>query len=188
MAKIFELGFKRKRKHVTNYKKRLALVKGNLERIAIRKSNRRISAQIIRYEEKGDVIITSASSDHLLKFGWPSRSNKATAYLTGLYLAKKAQEKKLLDKEYILDIGFSAPVKNSIPFVFAQGCIDGGMKLRNGSKIEETVYNCSKSYATILKDDKEAYEKNFSGYLKNKIRPEELGLTFKTVKEKVLKE
>ena len=137
MTKIFKLGFKRKRKHITNYKKRFSLVKGNYSRIVIRKSNKIITGQIIKYEEQGDVILASAYSTQLLKYNWPSRSNKSTAYLTGLLLAKKAKEKKVADKEYVLDIGLSAPVKNSIPFVFAKGCIDGGIKLRSGTEIEE---------------------------------------------------
>ncbi len=188
MAKIFKLGFKRKRKHITNYHKRFALVKGTFERIAIRRSNKRISAQIIKYEEKGDLVLASAYSEQLSKYGWPARSNKATAYLTGLLLAKDAKQKKLLDKEYILDIGLSAPVKNSVPFVFAQGCIDGGLKLRSGAKLDEKTYNASSSYATYIKDDKEKYEKHFGGYIKQKIKPEELSSTFKIIKEKILNE
>ena len=188
MAKIFKLSFKRKRKHITNYHKRFPLVKSDLERIAIRKSNRRISGQLIKYEEKGDIILASVYSDSLSKYGWPSRSNKATAYLTGLLLSKKLKEKKLENKEYILDIGLSAPVKNSIPFVFAQGCIDGGIKLRSGVKIEENTYDGSNSYALKLKDDKQAYERTFGAYLKANIKTEELNALFKTVKGKILNE
>ncbi|MGC8479243.1 MAG: 50S ribosomal protein L18 [Candidatus Micrarchaeia archaeon] len=186
MAKIVKVTFKRKRNKLTNYKKRLALVKSNLNRIVIRSTNKRVLAQIVKYSEKGDIVLVSAYSNELSKFGWPSRSNKPTAYLTGLLLAQKASEKKLEGEEYILDIGLSVPVKNSTPFVFMQGCIDGGLKLRSGSKIEEKNYKFQDSYINKLKENKALYEKQFSGYIKQKISPEELNKLFNSVKEKML--
>ena len=88
---IKEVKFRRRREGVTDYAKRLALVKSGLERVVVRKTNKRVLGQVIRYEEKGDKVIASAESGELAKkYGWPSRSNRPTAYLTGLLLARKS--------------------------------------------------------------------------------------------------
>ena len=118
------IGFRRRYQALTNYKRRLALVKSGIERIAVRKSNRRIVAQLIRYEEQGDKVLVYIDSSKLKEFNWPARSNRATAYLTGLLLARTVSKKAKPNTEYILDIGLSSPVKGSIPFTFAKGCID----------------------------------------------------------------
>ncbi len=131
---VIDLKFKRRRQGITNYKKRLALVKSGLDRVVVRQSSRKVLGQIVRYEEKGDKVVATADSAELQKqYGWPSRSNRATAYLTGLLLAKKA---KAGEAELVLDTGLSSPVKDSIPFVFAKGCIDGGLKIIGNIEIE----------------------------------------------------
>lgn len=188
MAKIFKVGFKRKRKHLTNYKKRLSLVKSDLKRVVIRRSNKHIISQIVKYSEQGDEVLVTAYSNELSKYGWPPRSNRMTAYLTGLLLAKKAASKKLENEEYILDIGLSASVKNSTPFIFAQGCIEGGLKLRSGLSNDKSLFENQTKYAKTLKENKEVYEKTYSAYIKSKITPEELSSLFEKVKSKILNE
>jgi len=96
-----ELPFKRRRLGLTNYKKRIALVKSGLDRVVVRKSNRNIIGQVVRYNEKGDLVLAHVNSKELLKYNWPVRANKPTAYLTGLLLAKKYKQ----DEELVLDIG-----------------------------------------------------------------------------------
>lgn len=182
---IKEAKFRRRKEGVTNYKKRLALVKSGAERVVVRKTNKRILAQIVRYDEKGDVITASADSDELRKkYGWPSRRNRPTAYLTGMLLAKKAKGKG----ELILDIGITAPVKNSIPFVFAKGCIDGGMKLKGKFEMKEEVYNASQiaRYAEQLKGKEAEMKRQFGGYMKGKVSIEMLPKLFNEVKAKIL--
>ncbi|MEM0200872.1 MAG: 50S ribosomal protein L18 [Candidatus Micrarchaeaceae archaeon] len=188
MTNIFKVGFKRKRTHMTNYKKRLSLIKSDMTRVVIRRSNKSIISQIVKYSETGDIILVTAYSHELSKYGWPSRSNRMTAYLTGMLLAKKAAVKKLENEDYILDIGLSAPVKNSTPFVFAQGCIDGGLKLRSGLSIEKSIFEKHNEYVKKLKEDKAVYEKIYSAYIKSKVNPEELFSLFEKVKTKILNE
>ncbi len=179
-----EVKFRRRREGVTNYQKRLALVKSGLERVVVRKSNKRITAQIVRYDEKGDVVVASVDSRELKKYNWPSRRNRPTAYLTGLLLAKKSKNKG----DVVLDIGITAPVKNSLPFVFAKGCIDGGMKLKGRIEIKEEVYNSSQiaKYAESLKKEQQAFKRQFGGYAEEKVLPESLPKLFNEVKEKIL--
>lgn len=179
--------FRRRRSAVTDYKKRLSLVKGSIDRIVVRKTNKRILGQIVRYTEKGDMTSASVDSNELSKFKWSPRSNRATAYLTGLLLAKKVGKDEQ-QKEHILDIGLSSPVKNSIPFVFAKGCADGGMKLRGTFQIDENVYNYSNSkYASELKQkDSQRYQRQYGKYLKQGSSPELLGKAFAEAKGMIL--
>ena len=183
------LDFRRRREAKTDYNKRLSIIKGNLDKIVIRKTNRRIIGEVIRYGEGGDQVIAYVDSGLLAsKYNWPSRSNRATAYLTGLMLAKTVKEKKL-DKntEYVLDIGLSSPVKNSIPFVFAKGCIDGGLKLRSGIEIKEEIYNYSNTeYAKKVMQ--EGKSKEFGKFVKDGVKVEELGKRFEEMKKKITSE
>lgn len=176
--------FRRRREGVTNYKKRLALVKSGLDRVVVRKSNRRIIGQLVRYAERGDEILASADSNELKKLcGWPSRSNRPTAYLTGLLLARKA---KGAGDAIVLDIGLSSPVKDSIPFVFAKGCADGGMKITGSFEIAESVYDgtgIAKYAAELIKSQPEAA--HFKAYSKE-ASVESLPGLFKKAKDKLM--
>lgn len=188
MAKA--LDFRRRREAKTDYGKRLSLIKGNLDKVVIRKTNRRIIGEIVRYQETGDIVIAYVDSAVLAsKYKWPSRSNRPTAYLTGLMLAKIAKEKKLADgnTEFVLDIGLSSPVQNSIPFVFAKGCVDGGMKLRSGIEIKEGLYNYSDTgYARKVVE--EGKSKHYGKFLKDGIKIENLGKMFEETKQKLTSE
>ncbi len=184
---IIEMKFRRRREAKTNYKKRLALVKGNMPRVVVRKSNRGILGQIIGYSEKGDTVSCSASSRELEALGWHSRGNRATAYLTGMLLASKVEAKER-GREHILDTGLGSPVKNSVPFVFAKGCVDNGLKIRGSFEIEEGVYNftaVAKHAEQLKKEDEGRYKRQFGGYMKENSAPETMPKLFAEVKEKI---
>jgi large subunit ribosomal protein L18 len=184
--RIKNLKFRRRRLGLTNYDKRLAMVKGGLERVVVRKTNKRILAQIIKYEVTGDRVVTSVDSSELSKsFGWPSRRNRPTAYLTGMLLAKKAKSKG----DVILDIGITAPVKNSIPFVFARGCIDGGLKLRGKIEVDAKTFDATliAKYAELLKKNPAEFKRQFGAYSEKGVSPESLPKLFNEVKEKIMK-
>ncbi len=178
---IKALKFRRRREAKTRYKKRLGLVSGGYIRLVVRKSNRRILGQLVQYAEKGDLIIASADSSELSKMNWPARANRSTAYLTGVLLAKKAKQKE----ECVLDIGLASPVKDSIPFIFAKGCVDGGMKVRGDFKTEEKMYN----YAPIAEYAKQMNggSTQFTAYKKTNVKVEELPKLFASVKDRILK-
>ncbi len=184
---VKEVKFRRRSEATTDYRKRLALVKSGLDRVVVRKSNRRIIGQIVRYVPEGDRVIVHADSGELLKLSWSSRANRPTAYLTGLLLARKAQAES--QNEHILDIGLASPVRNSIPFIFAKGCIDGGMKLRGTLEIDEKAYNCSntKHIDELKSKDEAKYQKAYSAYIKSGTPPEGLGKTFNETKDRILK-
>ncbi len=184
--RVADLKFRRRREAVTNYKSRFAHVKGGIDRIVVRKTNKRIIGHITSYQVKGDKVLAYADSSELKKFNWPARANRPTAYLTGLLLARKAKNVK---SELTLDIGLSSPVRNSIPFAFAKGCIDAGLKVRSGIQIDEKVYNYSNaSYAKELKEkEPEKYRRQYSSYLEAKTEPEALHSLFNQAKEKIMK-
>ncbi|MCL4365017.1 50S ribosomal protein L18 [Candidatus Marsarchaeota archaeon] len=179
--------FRRRRESVTNYKKRFSLVKSGLDRIVVRRSNRRIIGQIVRYSPSGDVVLAHADSTELKAFGWPPRSNRPTAYLTGLLLSRKPA--KSGGSGYIMDIGLSSPTTNSVPFVFAKGCIDGGMPVKGSIDIDEKVYNYSNaSYAAGVKSkDSAMYQRQYSAYIKGGKEPEALGRLFAETKDRIMK-
>lgn len=176
--------FRRRRQSLTDYKKRLALVKSGLNRVVVRRSNSRILGQVVAYEESGDKVLASVDSRELQKYGWPSRNNKPTAYLSGLLLARKAKQ----EQELVLDIGLAVPVKGSVPFAFAKGCTDGGMKLRGRFDLPEEQYNgtLTAKYAEHLKGA-EALKRQFGAYIAKGNDPGSLPALFKEVREKILK-
>ncbi len=171
---MFKPKFRRRISSLTNYKKRLALVKSDLDRVVVRESNTRISAQIIGYTEKGDVVKASVDSSALKTYGWPSRANRPTAYLTGMLLANNA--KKLGNHEYVLDVGLSASTKGSIPFVFAKGCVDNGLKLKGTFDIEGKVYDGSQ--IAKFASEKQKNKTQFSKYSKNNVKVSDLPSLF----------
>ncbi len=185
---IIELKFRRRREAKTNYHKRLALVKGGIPRVVVRKSNRKVLGQIISYNEKGDVVSCSANSDELEAFGWHSRGNRATAYLTGMLLASKVDVKER-GNEHVLDTGLGSPVKDSVPFVFAKGCVDNGLKIRGKFEIDENVYNftnVAKHAEQLKKENEGAYNRQFGGYVKENAAPEAMPKLFADVKQKIM--
>lgn len=112
MKSIYSVKFARKRKGVTDYRKRLKLLISGKPRLVIRKSLNNIIAQIVEYSPEGDKIIASANSTELKKYGWNfNRGNLPAAYLTGLLVGKKAKEAGI--NEAILDAGCYFPTRGS---------------------------------------------------------------------------
>lgn len=164
----------RKRTSITNYKKRIAALKSGMNRVIVRKSNRAISMQVIKYEKDGDKVIASANSRELKTNGWEPRCNIPTAYLTGMLLASKLKDKKL---DYILDIGLYRPVKGSVIFAAAKGFQDNGANLHSNIEFDEARISGThiQEYAGKLEESK--YKEQFSSYIKN-------GFDVKAIKEK----
>ncbi|MEM0124407.1 MAG: 50S ribosomal protein L18 [Candidatus Micrarchaeaceae archaeon] len=186
MERIKKMKQRRRREGFTDYRKRLALVKSGMLRVIIRKTNRRIIAQIAKYGEGGDIILKGVTSDMLKAYNWPARANKPTAYLTGLLLANVAGSLK--GENFIIDAGLASFGRNSIGAAFAKGFIDGGMKLSATLSIDEKAYNCDWliAYAkSLMESDPERYKRQFSTYIKDGTL-ENLKARFEEVKSKLL--
>jgi large subunit ribosomal protein L18 len=85
--------FSRRNKGITNYRKRLALLKSGIPRAVVRFSNAKVTVQIIEFSIKGDTVLASASSNDVAEMGWKgSKTNVPASYLSGLLTAKKSIE------------------------------------------------------------------------------------------------
>lgn len=191
MRKIIkDIKFRRRRESVTDYKKRLGLVKGGADRVVVRKTNRRIIGQVVRYGPSGDRVLAYADSSELSGVKWPGRANRPTAYLTGMLLARKAAKAGSAKGVHVLDIGIASPVAGSIPFVFAKGCVDGGLNINGTFRLEEKSYNMSDTkYIEEMKSkDSARYNRLFSSYIEKGFDPAGLARAFAEAKDKLMKE
>ena len=107
--------FSRRRKGVTNYRKRLALLKSGLPRAVVRFTNAKVTVQITNFEGKGDRVLASASSMDLEKMGWKnSKTNLPASYLSGKLAAKNAVKAGV--SSAVLDIGRITPISGNRAF------------------------------------------------------------------------
>ncbi|MGC8571857.1 MAG: 50S ribosomal protein L18 [Candidatus Micrarchaeia archaeon] len=175
---------KRRIKGLTNYRKRILLLKGDSIRAVVRKSNRNILVQFVTLDEKNgsDKIISSTNSLMLKEFGWMPKRNLPTAYLTGLLAANRFQNKK---DNVVLDIGLYKPIKSSIIFAAAKGILDGGVKLKHNIEVDENRIKGVHiaNYANMLKGGKE--NNIFSLYNKAKIDISKINELFEATKAKI---
>tara|TARA_Y100000034_G_C6833285_1_gene376337 strand:- start:326 stop:904 length:579 start_codon:yes stop_codon:yes gene_type:complete len=181
--------YRRKRENKTNYSKRLHLLLANKLRLVVRTTNNRVIGQIIEFTPQGDKVLVGVNSFTLKDLGWKySCKNFPAAYLTGLLLGKKAQEKGL--KEAVLDTGFTSPLKKGKIYAFLKGVVDSGLDIPHSESIIPDEKRISgehiKDYALTLKENKEVYELRFAQYLKNKVQPEEIMNGFEEIKKKIM--
>jgi large subunit ribosomal protein L18 len=127
---------------LTDYRKRLKLVKSGLERLVVRRTNRRIIAMLIKSKAGGDETLVSATSDVLSKFEWKaSFKSIPAAYLTGFLLGKKALEKGV--EKAIVDFGVHRSVKGSRLYAVVKGVLDAGVEVPADEEMlvpEERLY------------------------------------------------
>lgn len=115
-------------KREVNYRKRLKLLKSNLPRFVVRKTDSRIIIQIIEYGPGGDKTLASVYSDELRKFGWElGIKNIPAAYLSGLLIGKKSSA-----REAILDSGSRTLKKDSFIYFAVRGAQEAGLNLHAG--------------------------------------------------------
>ncbi|MEA3254511.1 MAG: 50S ribosomal protein L18 [Candidatus Altiarchaeota archaeon] len=180
--------YRRKREGKTNYKKRLNLLKSRKPRLVIRHSNKRVITQIIDYGKEGDIVIASADSGELMKYGWKfSTNNLPAAYLTGFLCTKRGIYKG--SKEATLDIGLHPPIKGSRIYSALKGAIDSGLDVPKDDSVfkdeKRIAGNHVADYASTL--DKKIYEKRFSGYVKAGVDPKDITKSFREVKDEIEK-
>lgn len=128
---------RRRREYKTDYKARLSLLKSNIPRIVIRKTNRYILAEYVKSKEAQDFVATGTSSKELLEHGWKGEGNLKSVpacYLTGLLLGEKI---KKIDKEAeaILDIGLARNAKKGRIYAVLKGLVDSGIKIKHKKEI-----------------------------------------------------
>lgn len=186
---VYKVAFKRRRQNLTNYAKRLALVKGDAPRMAVRKSTTGVLVQFIEFSMAGDKMLASVRSSALRQYGWSPRCNAPTAYLCGMLGAKMAAKKGA--KAFNLDIGMHTPSKGSIVFAALRGATDAGLTTNyTDEMITEGRISGAEiaKYAASLKaKDAAKYSKIFSGYIKEKFEPEKIVEAFNSAKGRISK-
>lgn len=188
-SKTYTVPFKRKKQGKTDYRKRLGHLKSHRVRIVIRQSNDNLIIQAVKYELNGDKVLSSVKASDLKKYGWNySTGNVSAAYLTGLLFAKKNKI-----ENGIIDIGLRSITKGARLSAAIKGIHDGGIKISYDNKIDPSEERISgktvADYAHhLMKEDEDLYKKQFSKYLKNNIKPENITQNFSQVKTKILGE
>jgi large subunit ribosomal protein L5e len=165
--KRFQVKFKRRREGKTDYyaRKRLILQDKNKYntpkyRLVVRFSNRDITCQIAFARIEGDVILTAAYAHELPRYGVKvGLTNYASAYATGLLLARRLLKKLKLDTVYAgvkdvngaeynvenqdghpgafqayLDVGLARTSTGAKIFGAMKGAADGGLHIPHSVK------------------------------------------------------
>lgn len=184
-SSIYTIGFRRKRKSLTNYRKRVKVLSAKRPRLVVRKSLKNILASIVEYNKKGDIVRVASHSQNLKKFGWDyNTGNIPAAYLVGYLLGKKAKNAKL--DHVIFDIGLSKSVKGSRLYSVLAGALDAGLNIPCSKEMLPGKDRLSgahiASYAQSLKKNEALLKKQFSTCIKNKIDPENITKNFGQVK------
>jgi len=136
MTKIIKVQKKRRRKNITDYNARLTLLKSDITRVVIRKTNRYVIIQIVDSKNAQDKIIYGLTSKELISEGWNeefigSLRSVPACYLTGILFANKIDK----DKKYIVDLGMARTIKGPRLFETIKGLIDGGLKISANEKV-----------------------------------------------------
>jgi large subunit ribosomal protein L18 len=175
---IYTMQFRRKRKGLTNYRKRLKVLAAKRPRLVVRRSLKNIQAAIVGYDKKGDIVKASSHSSNLKKFGWVyGTGNLPSAYLVGFLLGKRINPKF---DEVILDIGLHKSVSGSRIYAVLAGILDAGLKVPHSKEVlpskERVMGKHIMDYAELIKKDTGLFKKQFNSYSKN-------GHTFDLVKK-----
>ena len=129
--------FRRRKAGLTDYHRRLKLLRGNKARAVVRISNTRITCQIVNWAVNGDqVMATVTGSDLTKKHGWPegfSQKSVPACYLTGYALGKASLA--LGCEEAVLDIGLAGSSPGGRVFSALKGMVDAGLNVPHGEEV-----------------------------------------------------
>ena len=126
--------FSRRNKGITNYRKRLALLKSGVPRAVVRFSNAKVTVQIIDFSIKGDNVLVSANSTDVAGMGWKgSKTNIPASYLSGMLAAKRALKAGI--DSVVLDIGRITPTSGGRAFATLKGLVDGGLNIPHSDNL-----------------------------------------------------
>ena len=169
--------FRRRSQNITDYKRRLALLKSGEIRLVVRRTSRNIIAQLVDYEPEGDKVLTTVDMKFLNGVGWLGGANTPAAYLIGLEVAKRAKNLKV--KKAILDAGRTH--SSSKVFALVKGATERGlvipcskevfpsMERCNGKQLDEYANKAKSPHFSKIKEKKVSFQENFEKVL-NKIK------------------
>ena len=190
MKSTYTVLYRRKRQGKTDYTVRLRLLASRQPRIVVRKSNKHVLLQVIKYEPTGDKVMASAHTGELTKYGWHgSTSSTPAAYLAGLLLGKKAKKANI--SAGIADIGLQTSVKGGVVYAALKGVRDAGITVPSSDSVVPDDKRIKGMHiatwaASVAKDPKK-YPHAFSKYKNAKgVSPEQIPQLVEQVKRKVL--
>jgi len=126
--------FRRRREGKTDYRARLKLLKSRLIRVVVRKSLKHTVIQMVKYEEKGDKVVSAANTSQLREMGWKGATgNTPAAYLAGLLAGRRALKVNI--KKAVLDLGLQRPSKGSRVFASLKGVVDAGVEVPHSDEV-----------------------------------------------------
>ena len=185
--KRYTVPLKRKREGKTDYKARLKILSSKKIRLTIRKKLNIIIAQLIEYSPDGDKVIVSATTSDLRKLGWGYHiNNLPSSYLVGYLLGHKAQSHKI--KSAILDMGLHSSLKGSSLYATLKGAIDSGLEIPVNEEVlpsEDRIKGKHIQEYALKMGNSEKYKKQFSRYVKQNVKPEEIGKNLELTKKKI---
>ncbi len=191
MAKgpTYVVKYKRRRKGLTNYNKRLKLLKSDKLRFVVRASKNSTNCQLIEYHPDGDKTLINFNSLELKKYGYKGHTgNISAAYFAGFACGLKAiKENK---KEAVLDTGLHRLTKGCRVYAALKGAVDAGLKINHNEKIfpnERRIqgYHIAEYAKILASNNPEKYEMLFSNMLKKGVKPEDFVEHFQEVKKRI---
>jgi large subunit ribosomal protein L18 len=178
---------KRNRQRKTNYRKRASLLLSRRHFIIAKISDQNVSCQFLKPTLKGDIVICSAHSRELRKYGWKgSMNNLPACYLTGFLLGKKSLAKGT--DNAILYTGrdsFTSRVAACLKGIVAAG-VNVPVSEDNLPSDDRTNGKHIAEYAKILRSDEAKYNSIFSTLIKDGLNPEEYPSHSEATKQKIL--
>ncbi|KAF6135586.1 hypothetical protein GIB67_015439 [Kingdonia uniflora] len=164
--KRFQVKYRRRREGKTDYRARIRLINQDKNkyntpkyRFVVRFTNKDIIAQIISASIAGDMVLATAYSHELLRYGLEvGLTNYAAAYCTGLLLARRVLKTLEMDDEYegnveasgedfsieptesrrpfraLLDVGLLRTTTGNRIFGALKGALDGGIDIPHSDK------------------------------------------------------
>ncbi len=129
--------FRRRKAGLTDYRRRLKLLRGRKPRAVVRVSNTRTTCQLVTWAASGDLVTISVTgSDLSKKYGWPqdfSKKSVPASYLVGFAMGKAAMAQGA--EEAVLDIGLAANTPGNRVFSALKGMVDAGLEIPHGENV-----------------------------------------------------
>ena len=129
--------FRRRKAGLTDYRRRLKLLRGQKPRAVVRVSNTRTTCQLVTWAADGDLVtISMTGSDIVKKHGWPndhSLKSVPASYLVGFAMGKAAMASG--SSEAVLDIGLAASTRGGRVYAALKGMVDAGLDIPHSDEV-----------------------------------------------------
>ena len=181
---------RRRREGITDYRSRRRAITSQKALLVVRFSNKNVSSQFLKPAVGGDTVVSASHSRELLKLGWKGSPKSTPAcYLLGMLAGKKALEKGV--RQAVLYNGLVPFIRGARVAAFLKGVVEAGVEVPVGEDAfpdeERLTGKVIAEYAAKLSgDDRESYQRMFSGLLRAGFKPEEYPSHFEKTKSAII--